>query len=102
MRTTGPCWQGIENVPERLEVEQVNLEQFFASIKGKTVTFCGVGRSHMPVIQMFCEQGMPVSVRDKRPLEELGENGEILKKWGVSLLLGEDYLQNLRDRKSVV
>ena len=97
MRTTGPCWQGIENVPERLEVEQVNLEQFFASINGKTVTFCGVGRSHMPVIQMFCEQGMPVSVRDKRPLEELGENGEILKKWGVSLLLGEDYLQNLSE-----
>lgn len=73
----------------------MNREQFFKSLSGKTVTFCGIGRSHMPLMKMFQEQGAVVSARDKRTFEELGENGKILKDLGVELILGENYLQDL-------
>ena len=78
-------------------MEIVNQEQFFEYISGKTVTFCGIGRSHMPLMKIFQEKGAVVSARDKRTLEELGENGETLQKLGVKLILGENYLQDLRE-----
>ena len=75
----------------------MNTEQFFTSIQGKTVTFCGIGRSHMPLIRLFQEKGALVSARDKRSLEELGDNGKALQEWGVQLILGENYLEDLRE-----
>ena len=75
----------------------MNTQQFFRYLKGKTVAFCGVGRTHMPLIELFQEKGAVVSVRDQRPLEKLGENGEILRSLGVELRLGEDYLQDLNE-----
>ena len=73
----------------------VNQKEFFENIAGKTVTFCGIGRSHMPLIRLFREKGAMVSARDKRSLEELGENGKQLQELGVKLILGESYLENL-------
>ena len=75
----------------------MNKEQFFTSIQGKTVTFCGIGRSHMPLIRLFQEKGALDSARDKRSLEELGDNGKALQEWGVQLILGENYLEDLRE-----
>ena len=75
----------------------MNREQFFTSIQGKTVTFCGIGRSHMPLIRLFQEKGALVSARDKRSLEELGDNGKALQERGVQLILGENYLEDLRE-----
>ena len=75
----------------------MNKEQFFTSIQGKTVTFCGIGRSHMPLIRLFQEKGALVSARDKRSLEELGDNGQALQERGVQLILGENYLEDLRE-----
>ena len=75
----------------------MNTQQFFRYLKGKTVAFCGVGRTHMPLIELFQEKGAVVTVRDQRPLEKLGENGEVLQSLGVELRLGEDYLQDLNE-----
>ena len=75
----------------------MNTQQFFESLQGKTVAFCGVGRTHMPLIELFQKKGAVVSVRDQRPLEKLGENGKILQGLGVELHLGEDYLQDLNE-----
>ena len=72
-------------------------EQFFRELSGKTVTFCGIGRSHLPLIDLFREKGAIVSARDKRTLEELGETGKKLQEQGVTLILGENYLQNLKE-----
>lgn len=71
----------------------MTAEKFFSSMKGRKVTFCGIGRSNMPLIEMFLKYGASVSARDKK--EDLGENGEILKNMGVKLILGEDYLKNI-------
>lgn len=75
----------------------VNKEQFFSMINGKTVTFCGIGRSHMPLMELFQKKGAIVSARDRRSLEELGENGEKLTSLGVKLVLGENYLKDLNE-----
>lgn len=75
----------------------MNREQYFKNIAGKTVTFCGIGRSHMPLMQMFQEKGAIVSARDKRNFDELGENGKTLEQLGVKLILGENYLQDLNE-----
>ena len=39
----------------------MNQEQFYNSVRGKTVTFCGIGRSHMPLMEKFQQAGAPVS-----------------------------------------
>ena len=75
----------------------MDKETFFEQIKGKKIALCGVGRSHMPLAELFVKKGAIVSVRDKREFEELGEQGAILKKLGVNLILGEKYLEHLNE-----
>ena len=73
----------------------MDSNQFFAGLRGKRVAFCGVGRSHMPLMEQFQRHGAIVSARDRRSLPELGENGEKLQALGVKLILGGGYLQDL-------
>lgn len=75
----------------------MDKERFFHEMRGKKVTFCGVGRSHMPLISMFISCGAAVSARDRRSLEELGENGQRLRDLGVALRLGPSYLQGVEE-----
>jgi UDP-N-acetylmuramoylalanine--D-glutamate ligase len=75
----------------------MNQEQFFRYINGKTVTFCGIGRSHLPLMELFAKHGAKVSARDKRDFGQLGENGPRLVQQGVKLILGEDYLDDLTE-----
>ncbi len=72
-------------------------EQLFRQLTGKTVTFCGIGRSNIPLVELFKKHGAIVSMRDKRTLEELGETGEKLSSMGVRLVLGEGYLNDLTE-----
>lgn len=70
---------------------------FFKSIEGRRVAFCGIGRSHMPLMELFKSHGATVSARDRRSFQELGENGQILRDLGVELILGKDYLHDLTE-----
>ena len=70
---------------------------FFKSIEGRRVAFCGIGRSHMPLMKLFKSHGATVSARDRRSFQELGENGQILRDLGVELILGKDYLHDLTE-----
>ena len=78
-------------------LSSLKIEQFFKDIRGKTVTFCGIARTHMPLMELFQKKGAVVSARDKRPFEELGENGEKLRALGIPMILGQDYLKDLRE-----
>lgn len=75
----------------------MDKDLFFRQLKGRRVAFCGIGRSHMPVMEQFLRYGAAVTARDRRGFEELGENGEKLRAMGVELILGENYLQNLTE-----
>ena len=72
-----------------------NAKDFYASIQGKRVAFCGIGGSNLPLISIFQKKGAVVLACDKRDREKLGETGEKLENQGVELHLGEAYLKNL-------
>ena len=66
-------------------------DKFFDSIKGKRVTFIGIGTSNLPLIKLFIEKGAKVTACDKKNFEDLGQNGIKAKEYGAELLLGENY-----------
>lgn len=75
----------------------MNAAQYFEMIRGKSVTFCGIGRSHLPLIELYLKKGAVVSVRDKRTFEELQGDGPRLAGIGAKLILGVDYLKDLNE-----
>lgn len=73
----------------------MRAKQFFDSIEGKKIAFCGVGVTNTPMIEMFLSKGFDVTVCDKRDMEKLGETGERLSSLGAKMKLGEDYLKDI-------
>ena len=71
------------------------VKAFFDSLKGKRVTFCGIGGSNLPLCRIFREKGALVTACDKRSREQLGQQGDELERLGVELRLGDGYLKNL-------
>lgn len=71
------------------------LSEYFNSQKGKRIAFCGLGRSNLPLINMYKSFGAEVIACDKRSFEDLGEVAVNLKENGVELSLGSEYLNNL-------
>ena len=58
---------------------------------------CGIGRNNRPVIDQLLGCGARVFACDKRTREELGDTADALEKEGVTLYLGETYLDHLSD-----
>ncbi|MDO4460022.1 MAG: UDP-N-acetylmuramoyl-L-alanine--D-glutamate ligase [Clostridia bacterium] len=73
----------------------MDKEKFLNSLKGKKVTFCGIARTNMPVIELFLKYGAIVTARDKKT--DLGENGEKLASLGVEMITGDNYLENITE-----
>ena len=71
--------------------------RYFDSVRGKTVAFCGIGRSHLPLIDLFQAKGAVVCARDRRSADELGEVAQRLASQGVRLVLGDGYLEDLTE-----
>lgn len=65
--------------------------------QNQTVTLLGAGISNMPLAQFLTERGAAVTVRDRKSPEELGERAETLRSLGVTLITGENYLQNITE-----
>ncbi len=72
-----------------------NIKRFFENITGKTIAFCGIGGSNLPLIKLFKKYGAKVLACDKRERELLGENADKAVEYGAELRLGNDYLKNL-------
>lgn len=75
--------------------QKTKLQSFFEEINGKTIALCGIGKSNLPLIEMFIGHGANVIACDKRNEEELLENATLAKEAGALLNLGENYLNNL-------
>ncbi len=73
----------------------MTASEFYSALKGKRVSFIGVGRTNLPLIEKFIACGAAVTVRDKREAEALGEDGAYLKGRGAALICGEGYLENI-------
>ena len=73
------------------------IQQFFESLYGKKIVFCGLGGSHMPLIELFKKKGIAISACDIRDRETVGEVADNLEKSGVQLFLGDNYLDCIKD-----
>ena len=71
------------------------ITEYYNSIKGKKITFIGIGVTNRPLIKKFAKLGAEVTACDKCSMEDLGDEGKILTDLGVTLNLGENYLENL-------
>ena len=75
----------------------MDIHEFYRSLKGKTVAFCGIGGSNLPLVKIFVQKEAYVTARDRRSREQLGETAEELERLGVRLKLGDDYLGDLNE-----
>jgi len=71
-----------------------DLNDFLNKVKGKKVAFIGIGVSHRELIFMLAESGAQVTLCDKRDAKNIPE-AEALKKAGVALKTGENYLDDI-------
>ncbi|MBE6890872.1 MAG: UDP-N-acetylmuramoyl-L-alanine--D-glutamate ligase [Ruminococcaceae bacterium] len=63
-------------------------------VKDKNITVIGFGVSHRPLVKLLLEKGANVTVRDKKSVEELGEEALALSG-KVEFITGEKYLENI-------
>ena len=73
----------------------MKIEEFYRSIRGKTVAFCGIGGSNLPLAVTFAQKGAAVTARDRRSGEQLGDAARRLREAGVRLVTGDGYLRDL-------
>lgn len=73
-----------------------SINKFFGDIKGKTVAFIGIGTSNLPLIKQFVKKGAKVKACDRKDFDLLGENGIRAKEYGAELILGENYLSDIK------
>ena len=77
-------------------------QSFKEKLAGQSVAVCGIGRNNLPVIEQFVSFGARVFACDKRTREELGETADKLEASGVTLHLGETYLDHLSDMSLIL
>lgn len=70
----------------------MTLQEYLDSLRGKTVAVAGYGVSNAPLTGLLLDNGLDVTVRDKRTMEELPEYEELLRR-GAKLKLGGEYLE---------
>ena len=73
----------------------MKVAEFKKYINGKKVSVIGIGISNRPLIKYLVDLGAVVTAYDKKTESQLGDIANELKSIGVSLVLGENYLDDL-------
>ena len=71
------------------------LQEYLESQRGRRIAVLGIGVSNTPLIRLFAEGGCDVIACDKKSREDLGPLADTLESLGVTLRLGQDYLEGL-------
>ena len=74
----------------------MTIQEYLASLQGKTAAVLGIGVSNTPLSELLCRSGVQVVACDKKSREALGERAAQLEALGAKLCLGEHYLDDLR------
>ncbi len=80
----------------------MNIREWKAEIKGKAVAVIGIGVSNLPLIRILADAGAKVFAHDKRSAEQLEEVYAELQSLGVTMVLGDGYLDAIDSNVSVV
>ncbi|WP_373897402.1 UDP-N-acetylmuramoyl-L-alanine--D-glutamate ligase [Haloimpatiens sp. FM7315] len=73
-----------------------NFCEFKEFIKDKNTAVVGIGISNKPLIKFLVKLGAKVTAFDKKNKTDLGETFGELNDIGVKMVLGEDYLEQLK------
>lgn len=73
----------------------MTFTEYCSSLNGKSVAVLGIGVSNRPLLTLLAGCGAKVTACDKKTREQLGDICGELEKLGVSLHLGESYLDGL-------
>ena len=71
------------------------IEGFFKESAGKRICFVGIGVSNTDAMLLLARHGARVTACDKKDREALGDTAAALENAGVTLKLGEGYLDDL-------
>lgn len=66
-------------------------------LKWKTASVVGIGVSNRPLIDFLLNHGVEVTARDRKSEAELGGLAAGLREMGVRLVLGDGYLEDIRE-----
>lgn len=80
----------------------MTISEFKKDIKNKKVAVLGVGVSNLPLVRMLADCGADLCVYDKRTKEQLGEVYNELTALGADMVLGEHYLDEIREGTQTV
>lgn len=80
----------------------MTIQEFKNSIKDAAVAVVGIGVSNLPLVRMLAQCGAEICVYDKRTPEALGEVYDELIGLGVSMVLGDGYLDKIADGTKIV
>lgn len=72
----------------------MTLQEYIASLRGKTVAVIGIGVSNTPLLRLLLREGISVTACDRSSREKLGALAGELEAAGAKLQLGDGYLQN--------
>lgn len=75
----------------------MTIEEFSSKIKGRSCSVVGLGISNLPLIDFLLGCGAKVVGRDRRTCDKMEDVAATLEDKGVKLILGDDYLDNLRE-----
>ncbi|MDL2294417.1 UDP-N-acetylmuramoyl-L-alanine--D-glutamate ligase [Ruminococcaceae bacterium OttesenSCG-928-D13] len=78
------------------------MGNFFKTLRGRKVAFIGAGVNHRELIPLFAKAGAVVTLCDAKTREALGETAAELEKLGVTLSLGEGYLDGLSGQQMIL
>ena len=73
----------------------MTLQEYIASLRGKTVAVIGIGVSNTPLLRLLLREGIAVTACDRSDRAKLGALAGELEAAGAKLQLGDGYLQNL-------
>ena len=73
----------------------MTLQEYIASLRGRTVAVIGIGVSNTPLLRLLLREGIAVTACDRSGRAKLGALAEELEAAGAVLRLGDGYLQGL-------
>ncbi len=80
----------------------MTVQEWKKQIRGCETAVVGIGVSNLPLIRLLAECGAKVTAHDKRTKEQLEDTYDELKQLGVSMVLGDGYLDEISPSCKVV
>lgn len=70
------------------------MQNYIKNYQNKSVGFVGLGISNLPILKIFADAGIKITVRDLKA-NACEEHGEYLKSIGARIITGEAYLDDI-------